>query len=167
MSEALVKHFILLLNWSRPQDWRPGAQPIVWLSVRETAHKLGISTSQVRRNEAIRNVSAEIEPERVIVLQVDAELQDERHYHPHELPPRIDIKGRYGTDFRPGFARLAEQHIRPAVCLYFTDIDCSDYPETRPDFPVVWVNYGPKPSDRNREPWGERIDIPTPRTRNR
>ena len=52
MTEALVKHFLLLLEWSRPQDWQPGAQPIVWLSVRETAHKLGISTSQVRRNEA-------------------------------------------------------------------------------------------------------------------
>ena len=52
MSEPLIKHLILLLNWSRPQDWQPGAQPIVWLSVKETAHKLGISTSQVRRNEA-------------------------------------------------------------------------------------------------------------------
>ena len=110
----------------------------------------------------IRNVAAEIEPERIIVLQVDAELQDEQHYHPHELPARIVVKGRYGTDFRPGFARLAEQHIRPAICLYFTDMDCSDYPEIRPDFPVVWVNYGPKPSERNREPWGERIDIPNP-----
>ena len=107
----------------------------------------------------IRHVAAEIEPERVIVLQVDAELQDEQHYHPHELPLRIDVKGRYGTDFRPGFARLAEQGIRPAVCLYFTDMECNKYPETRPDFPVVWCNFGPPPSERNREPWGERIDI--------
>ena len=110
----------------------------------------------------IRQVAAEIEPRSVIVLQVDAALQDEQHYHPHQLPPRLDVKGRWGTDFRPGFARLAEQHIRPAVCLYFTDMDCSDYPETRPDFPVLWCNYGPPPTDDNREPWGERIDIPTP-----
>ena len=68
-------------------------------------------------------------------------------------------KGCYGTDFRPGFARLAELNVRPAVCLYFTDMDCSDYPDTRPDFPVLWVNYGPPPTDENREPWGERIDI--------
>ena len=52
MSQPLIKHFILLLEWSRPQDWQPGAQPIVWLSVRETAFELGISPSQVRRNEA-------------------------------------------------------------------------------------------------------------------
>ena len=107
----------------------------------------------------IRQVAAEIEPRSVIVLQVDAALQDEQHYHPHELPPRLDVKGRWGTDFRPGFARLAEQHIRPAICLYFTDMDCSDYPETRPDFPVLWCNYGPPPTDENREPWGERIQI--------
>ena len=51
-SAALIKHFKLLLEWTRPQDWLPGKQPIVWLSVSETAWKLGISKSQVRRNEA-------------------------------------------------------------------------------------------------------------------
>ena len=51
-SLALVAHFIKLLEWTRPVDWLPGAQPIVWLSVAETAHELGVSPSQVRRNEA-------------------------------------------------------------------------------------------------------------------
>lgn len=51
-SPALIDHFQLLLGWSRPVDWLPGSRPIVWLSVAETAYKLGISTSQVRRNEA-------------------------------------------------------------------------------------------------------------------
>jgi hypothetical protein len=46
--------------------------------------------------------------------------------------------------------------------LDFTDMECSDYPEAEPVFPVAWVNYGPRPSDWNREPWGERIDIGTP-----
>lgn len=47
----LIVHFQLLLKRTRPQDWLPGAHPIVWLSVRETARRLGISESQVRRNE--------------------------------------------------------------------------------------------------------------------
>ena len=51
-SPALVDHFQLLLGWTRPVDWLPGSRPIVWLSVAETAYRLGISTSQVRRNEA-------------------------------------------------------------------------------------------------------------------
>ena len=51
-SPALVDHFQLLLDWTRPVDWLPGSRPIVWLSVAETAWQLSISTSQVRRNEA-------------------------------------------------------------------------------------------------------------------
>ena len=108
----------------------------------------------------VRAVAAEIEPERIVLLQVDAAVQDEEHYAPSELPERIVVKGRWGTDFRPGFARLAEQGIRPAVCLYFTDMDCDRYPETEPEFNVIWVDYGaaaglsPEPP-----PWGEHIRI--------
>ena len=49
----------------------------------------------------VREVASEIEPERVIVLQVDAAVQDESDYAPGELPERIVVKGRHGTDFRP------------------------------------------------------------------
>ena len=108
----------------------------------------------------IREVAAEVEPQRIVVLQVDAAVQDEQHYAPGELPERIVVKGRWGTDFRPGFARLAEQGIWPAVCLYFTDMDCNRYPETEPGFDVIWCDYGtaaglsPEPP-----PWGEHIRI--------
>ena len=108
----------------------------------------------------VREVAAEIEPERIVVLQVDAAVQDEEHYAPGELPDQIVVKGRWGTDFRPGFARLAEQGIRPAVCLYFTDLDCDRYPETEPAYDVIWADYSaaaglsPEPP-----PWGEHIRI--------
>ena len=108
---------------------------------------------------ALREVAAEIRPETVIVLQVDAAVRDAAEYAPDDLPDEIAIKGRGGTDFRPGFAWLDEQGIEPGVCLYFTDMECSDYPETEPGFPVLFCNWGPPPSDWNREPWGERIDI--------
>lgn len=108
----------------------------------------------------VREVAAEIEPERIVVLQVDAAVQDEEHYAPGELPEEIVVKGRWGTDFGPGFARLAEQGIEPAVCLYFTDMDCDRYPETEPGFDVLWYDFGaaagfaPAPP-----PWGEHIRI--------
>ena len=76
-----------------------------------------------------------------------------------DLPDEIAIKGRGGTDFRPGFAWLEEHDIRPGVCLYLTDMLCSSYPETEPAFDVVWANYAEPPGDWNREPWGERIDM--------
>ncbi|MCY4552024.1 MAG: VWA-like domain-containing protein [Defluviicoccus sp.] len=107
----------------------------------------------------LREVAAEVRPERVVVLQVDSVLQDAAEYAPDELPEEIALKGRGGTDFRPGFEWLDEQGIQPAVCLYFTDMECSHYPEAEPQFPVVFCNWSRPPEDWNRQPWGERIDI--------
>ena len=108
----------------------------------------------------VREVAAEVEPELIVVLQVDAAVQDEEHYAPGELPDQIIVKGRWGTDFRPGFERLAEQGIRPAVCLYFTDMDCDRYPEVEPPFPVVWADYGEGVGLWCQPPpWGEHIRI--------
>ena len=107
----------------------------------------------------LREIAAEIRPESVVVLQVDAAVQDAVEYAPDELPEEIALKGRGGTDFRPGFEWLEEQGIQPAVCLYFTDMECSRYPEAEPQFPVVFCNWSEPPEDWNRQPWGERIDI--------
>ena len=108
----------------------------------------------------LREVAAEIRPERVVVLQVDAAVQDAAEYAPDDLPDEIVVKGRRGTDFRPGFEWLDEQGIQPGVCLYFTDMECSRYPETEPPFPLLWCDYGDKDSPwRHPAPWGESIDI--------
>ena len=107
----------------------------------------------------LREVVDEIRPERVIVLQVDAALQDAAEYTADDLPEEVALKGRGGTDFRPGFEWLDEQGIQPSVCLYFTDMECSSYPETEPPYPIVFCNWSTSPPEQNREPWGERIDI--------
>ena len=70
----------------------------------------------------LREIAAEIRPERVFVLQVDAALRDAAEYSADDLPEEITLKGRGGTDFRPGFEWLDEQGIQPSVCLYFTDV---------------------------------------------
>ena len=108
----------------------------------------------------LREVAAEIRPESVIVLQVDTILQDAAEYAADDLPDEIAVKGRGGTDYRPGFAWLDEQGIEPGVCLYFTDMECSDYPEVEPRFPTIWVDYGDADSPwRHPAPWGEHIRI--------
>ena len=108
----------------------------------------------------LREVAADIRPERLIVLQVDTMLQDVAEYAADDLPEEIAIKGRGGTDFRPGFQWLDEQGIQPGVCLYFTDMECSDYPEAEPAFPVVFCDYSDGDSPwRHPAPWGEHIPI--------
>ena len=107
----------------------------------------------------VREVAAELQPGTVVLLQVDAAVQDTAIHSHGNLPEQVAIKGRGGTDFRPGFAWLSEQGLRPSCCLYLTDMECDRYPEAEPDYPVIWCNWGPPPGDRNRQPWGERIDI--------
>ncbi|MDE0355033.1 MAG: VWA-like domain-containing protein, partial [Deltaproteobacteria bacterium] len=107
----------------------------------------------------LREVVDEIRPEKIIVLQVDAALQDAAEYGPDDLPDEIALKGRGGTDFRPGFEWLDEQGIQPTVCLYLTDMECSSYPEAEPPYPILFCNWSTSPPEQNPQPWGERVDI--------
>ena len=107
----------------------------------------------------LREIVAEVRPERVFVLQVDAALQDAAEYGPDDLPDEIALKGRGGTDFRPGFEWLDEQGVQPGVCLYFTDLQCSRYPEAEPPYPILFCDWSPSPSEQNPQPWGECIRI--------
>ena len=94
------------------------------------------------------------------MLQVDTTLQDVAEYAADDLPEEIAIKGRGGTDFRPGFAWLDEHGIDPGVCLYFTDMECSDYPEAEPVFPSRLLRLRRQRQPwRHPAPWGEHIPI--------
>ena len=108
----------------------------------------------------VREIAAELQPETVFVLQVDAALQDAADYAAGDLPAEIALKGRGGTDFRPGFAWLAEQGLRPSCCLYFTDMECDSYPEDEPGYPILWCDWGPAAGALHNPPhWGEYISI--------
>ena len=105
-------------------------------------------------------IAAELQPETVFVLQVDAALQDAADYAAGDLPEEIALKGRGCTDFRPGFEWIAENGLRPSCCLYFTDMECDSYPENEPGYPVLWCDYGPVGGTwRSPPPWGEHISI--------
>ena len=108
----------------------------------------------------IRDIAMEFRPESVFVLQVDAALQDAAEYAPGDLPEEIIVKGRGGTDFRPGFAWLEEQGVSPSLCLYFTDMECDRYPDTEPSFPVAWCDWSESIGLwLQPPPWGEHIPI--------
>ena len=89
----------------------------------------------------VREIAHELNPERVIILQVDTRITDVAEYASENLPEELEAKGGGGTDFRPGFPWLEAEGIEPACCLYFTDMECSSYPEAEPPFPVLFCNY--------------------------
>ena len=103
----------------------------------------------------VRAVADELRPDTLAVVQVDTEVQDAAVYRFGDLPETLTAKGRGGTDFRPGFAWLAQEGIVPDCCLYLTDMACDRYPETPPPYPVLWCSWGPA----RDAPWGERIDV--------
>ena len=83
----------------------------------------------------VRGVAAEIEPERIVVLQVDAAVQDERELRTGRAARADRRQGTLGDRLPAGLRHgLRSKGIQPAVCLYFTDMDCDRYPETEPDF---------------------------------
>ena len=106
----------------------------------------------------VRAVAEELRPDTLAVVQVDTEVQDTAIYRFGDLPGTLTAKGRGGTDFRPGFAWLAQEGIVPDCCLYLTDMACDRYPETPPPYPVLWCRWGPALPARDA-PWGERIDV--------
>ena len=107
----------------------------------------------------LRAVAEALRPHTLAVVQVDTEVQDTAVHRFGDLPEELVVKGRGGTDFRPGFAWLDREGITPRCCLYLTDMECDRYPEAPPPYPVLWCNWGPVPPEYLREPWGERIDL--------
>ena len=57
---------------------------------------------------------------------------------PDDLPVTLKPAGGGGTDFRPPFAWVEEQEIRPACLIYLTDLRSRYFPRP-PDYPVLWA----------------------------
>lgn len=105
----------------------------------------------------LQSIAEDLEPERITVLQCDAALQSVVEYDSWDVPLELTVHGRGGTDFRPVFA-WAAQESPPACLIYCTDLYCSDYPETPPDYPVLWLVHSNAP-ERLNPPFGYRIDL--------
>lgn len=68
-----------------------------------------------------------------------------------QLPP--ELHGGGGTDFRPVFDWLDQDHVEPDLLVYFTDAE-GRFPEREPHYPVVWLVKGKAPV-----PFGARIQL--------
>ena len=105
-----------------------------------------IDTSGSMSNETLGAVVAELRayretfPCRLTVIQADAAVQSVQCYEEMdgmEVPQRMTIQGRGGTDFRPVFA-WAEQNAPGALVVYATD-GYGTFPVEQPIGPVIWL----------------------------
>lgn len=77
----------------------------------------------------------EVRPERVIVIDCDADVQRVAELQPGDALP-TDAIGGGGTDFRPALLKAAE--FSPDCCVYLTDL-WGEFPSEAPAFPVLWA----------------------------
>ena len=100
----------------------------------------------------ISAISEEAKPEAIHVVYCDAAVQSTQQFGPSE-PVRLEPRGGGGTDFRPAFEWVAENHIAPVCLIYLTDLCCDSSPEA-PEYPVLWVT-----DSRRDAPFGETLRI--------
>jgi predicted metal-dependent peptidase len=98
-------------------------------------------------------IADEVQPERVYVIYCDAEIHGVDVFERGE-PVVLAPKGYGGTDFRPVFDWIDSEGISPSCLVYLTDM-AGIYPDTTPDYPVLWGDtLGAIPA-----PWGETIRV--------
>lgn len=98
-------------------------------------------------------------PCRVVLLQADAAIQEVREFGEMdglEVPPRLQIKGRGGTNFCPVFQWVAQQ-APEAIVIYATD-GFGQFPERAPPNAVLWLlTAGHLPKER--VPFGAMVEV--------
>jgi len=75
-----------------------------------------------------------------IVLYCDTEVYEPEYFKREDLPLKLKMKGRGGTSFKKPFEWVREHDIDPVCLIYLTDLECDDYPDFEPDYPVVWIS---------------------------
>lgn len=106
---------------------------------------VAVDTSGSISNKQIETFVSEVQEILVAYphLRCDLYYADAKLYGPHQLTAHAPIPppvGRGGTDFRPFFDHLAEEHSpwTTTVSVYLTD-GYGRFPNTTPSFPVLWV----------------------------
>lgn len=105
-------------------------------------------------SDNIAGIFEELKPERVYVVYVNTEVKGVEIFEGGE-DFHLAAQSGGGTDFRPGFDWLAAEGIEPVGVIYFTDLDCTRFPE-EPAYPVLWASTAPTAS---APPFGEVINL--------
>ena len=100
-----------------------------------------ISVSQVELDNFSAIVAATLEAYSfdAIVLYCDTKVYEPEYFTQADLPLKLKLQGRGGTDFIPPFNWIRKNDIDPVCLIYLTDLQCNSFPSPSPDYPVVWI----------------------------
>lgn len=110
------------------------------------SRQLGLFESEVR------SILEGQRPTRVHVVYFDACVQRADVYVAGE-PIQLTPVGGGGTDFRPCFEWVEENHLQPQILVFLTDL-YGRLPDQPPAIPVVWASTGSQ-----RAPFGEVVPM--------
>ena len=104
----------------------------------------------------MRGILDDVRPERVFVVWCDAKV-----HHVDEVTDAGDIaglkpRGGGGTDFRPVFDWIGDNHLKPDALVYLTD-GYGSFPQGAPSYPVLW---GDIANGAIKYPFGDVVNIP-------
>lgn len=110
----------------------------------------------------VGSVLSDVRPERTHLLLCDAQVHSHTIFEAgEELPRKVKITGRGGTDMRPIWAYAQKHGITHPVCaVVLSDMEMDDAsfgPRGGLPHPVVWVS---STRDGNKAPFGETVELP-------
>ena len=152
--------------FSKKHIWRNIYLPSVALDV--PSHVvLAIDTSGSVPDSELSKVFVEVQnyrdifPSQLTVIQCDTKIQHIQEYQSEDYvpaPKKLTVLGRGGTDFRPVFDWIKEQHfVSLPILIYATD-GYGSFPEIQPNFPVIWIAFH-KSIELKKFPYGEVIEL--------
>lgn len=100
----------------------------------------------------IRAIADILSPKTLHVCCADADVQSVEKLIPGD-DLTVSLKGGGGTDFRPAISWAESLETKPAIVIYFTDLEGS-FPSNEPSVNVLWVS-----TTNLKAPFGETIYI--------
>ena len=119
-----------------PSRLSPGMGPLVFAV--DTSGSMNVEVVEQAWAE-VRACCAEVEPEAVVVMMVDMQVQAVHHYAADSLPETLDYAGGGGTAYSPAMEAVRELPQQPDAMIYLTDLICRDYGD-EPSWPVLWCS---------------------------
>lgn len=105
----------------------------------------------------LNSITDDHKPKSVTVITCDSVIRTVDRYEQGDIIDKIECTGRGGTRVEPVFRYINDNDIPVDNMVYLTDMGIFDFPDTAPEYPVLWVSTDERCGDA---PFGQttRID---------